>query len=202
MDDHDIKNNREARFAITAHTTGRPLKLYTPIMVFNPEALTAGIVNAMWDTGAESCIMSARLAERLGFRFKAKARAKGLTGSSTTTVGYAYISLAAGAGIITTKAYIVDGHVGGDEYSFIIGLSVISLGTFTVSYKGADTNLSFVVPSDRLVDYTEECGHRPTEHINLSFSKDPMRICHGKEALEMMNKALPPEIFRDLTGLS
>lgn len=71
-------------FSITARTLGHPRKLFTPITVVNldpPGELAAVTINAMWDTGAEFCLISRDIVARLNLNFKKSVDAVGIGGA-------------------------------------------------------------------------------------------------------------------------
>lgn len=190
-----------AKFAITARTLGHPRKLYTPITVMNLEGRVAAKVNAMWDTGAEYCIMSESLAQNLHINFKKEVGAAGLTGNARAEVGYAYVALVSRGGIIPVITAVVADHVGGADYSFIVGLNLISLGSLSISHFCIDTVLSFKIPSGNHIDYVAEAdGETPRQYLPLSNGKEDIRLYYDNDALSLMSDAVPNSILKNYLG--
>lgn len=180
-----------APFAITAKATGRPRKLYTPILLvnFGIEPFRAAYVNAMWDTGAEVCIMTRELASRLGFSYEKEIESKGLTGSAQAHYGYASVSLISNGEVIDTMAAIVQGFEQ-IEYSFILGLDFIRKGTLAISSKGLETVLSFTIPTRQHIDFVQSIEDTDVskKYIPLSSGYEDKRVYHGADALEQLIK--------------
>lgn len=148
------ENSNWCSFAITACSPGEPTKLYTPIAIMNLEKMIVAKVHAMWDTGAEVCVISRSLAEVLQLKMVPGPSARGLTGSADTSVCYAYVSFVAGGGIVTVKCAVVDGHIGGVDYSVILGLNLIRHGTLAITGGDSGITLSFTMPPTDAIDFT------------------------------------------------
>ena len=178
-------------FAITAKTLGIPRKLYTPLLLVNAEhkkgTLTAAYVNAMWDTGSEFCLMSRKLADRLGFKFDRDIKSIGLTGETIAHYGRAHVALVNNGEMIKVWAAIIDDDLH-DEYSFIIGMNLISMGTLAITTLALQTTLSFKIPSSGNIDFVEEAqGTDATaKYLPLSSTTEDERIYQGPEVLELI----------------
>lgn len=191
-----MKNDNQRKpvpFAITARTAGHPAKLFTPVTVVNLQPsgkakIVAVRVNAMWDTGAEVCVMSASLAARLGIKFDKTVETKGLTGNASAVVGYAYISLLANGDLVEVVTGIVDETSLAGEYSFIIGLNFIRKGTLAISSTNIDTTLSFVIPSPEPVDFTKlaDIEERFKGYLPLSETTDDGPVLYDADALALI----------------
>lgn len=189
----DHENDNNSIFALTAYSAGEPSKLYTPITVLNPrrDAILAAEANAMWDTGAEVCIMSKALAEALHLKMAPGPTAHGLTGTSESGVCFAYVSFVAGGGIITVKCAVVDHHIGGVEYSIILGLNLIRRGSLAITGGDSGITLSFTLPASTVVDFTTIDAHKPGAIVNLSDGPEEIKVYSGFEAIKIMNRAIP-----------
>lgn len=187
--DHENENN--SFFALTARSTGEPSKLYTPIVIMNLEKIIAAEAHAMWDTGAEVCIISQKLADALHLDMAPGPMACGLTGTAETSACYAYVSFVAGGGIVTVKCAVVNGPVGGLDYSVILGLNLIRRGTLAISGGDAGLTLSFKMPATDVIDFTSGAGSMPVSVVPLSCGGEKLAIHTGLEALKIMNKASP-----------
>lgn len=178
-------------FAITAKTLGFPRKLYTPLLLVNlrsSEKLAAAYVNAMWNTGAETCVMSKTLADRLGFEFDKTIPSRGLTGESIVSYGTAYVALKNNGDLIDTTAAIVDDISCGDEYSFIIGMDFIRKGTLAISCTPLATVLTFTIPTTRELDFVKDidCSGDSKGYIPLSSTKESRKVYFGQEVLDLL----------------
>lgn len=180
-------------FAITARASGHPAKLFTPVTVVNlrPSGkgkIVATRVNAMWDTGAEVCLMSSRLAARLGIKFDRPCEAVGLTGRAMAPMGYSYVSIIANGDLVEVITGIVEETSPAGEYSFIIGLNLISKGALAISSTALDTTLSFVIPAPEPLDFTSiaDIDDRYKGFLPLSERLDEQPVVYDAEALELI----------------
>lgn len=179
-------------FAVTAYTTGHPRKLFTPITVVNPDApgaatILATTVNAMWDTGAEVCLMSQRLADRLEFEFKKEIDSDTFGGKIKTLIGYTCVTLVSNGGLVNTITAVVAETSPTREYDFIIGLNFIKKGTLAITSTDLDTTLSFIIPSPDPIDFAKitDIDSHSKKYLPLSEPLKQQRIREGAEALEL-----------------
>lgn len=179
-------------FAITARCLGHPKKLHTPIVVANFQAEDDGIiaarVNAMWDTGADVCLISRSLASLLGIDFRKIIRAESVTGPVSSAIGYTHISLVSNGDVIPVLTEIVEEASPTGDYSFIIGMDLISRGTLAVTSSKLDTTLSFIIPATVPIDFTEATQGNKA-YIPLSSVKEIIRPAHGKDAIELITES-------------
>lgn len=181
----------DKQFAITAHCLGHPRKLFTPITILNlgPTGLPkAAKVNAMWDTGAETCLMTLALANKLGYTFDRIIPAHGLTGSANTPIGYVYVSLVGGGEVISVMTAIINETSPDRDYSFIIGLDLIRRGTLAITSTAIDTTLSFVVPASQTIDFLK-LSNIPTDrqrYLPLSTGHENADVIVGDDALALL----------------
>ncbi len=186
-----MKPNTIKPFAITATTLGHPRKLHTPITILNiseGKDVIAARVNAMWDTGAEICLISKTLAELLRIKFNEPLPGSGVFGNGRTVVGIAYVSLIGNGTLVDTYAAIVDSTSPSGEYSFIIGMDFIRKGTLAISSSMIDTTLSFTIPSPEPIDFTKlnEFAEGAKAYLPLSSERENIcPVCGGK-ALELL----------------
>lgn len=189
----ELTDDNRSRFALTAHSSGEPSKLYTPVTIMNLNKVIAAEAHAMWDTGAETCIISRRLAEALQLDMAPGPSARGLTGSSETSICYAYVSFVAGGGIVTVKCAVVDGHVGGVDYSVILGLNLIRRGVLAITGGDCGITLSFTMPATGIIDFTATPDAIPASNVPLSRGGERLKIYTGLEAVKIMGRAVPAD---------
>lgn len=187
----DRENNTDTFFALTASATGEPSKLYTPIVIMNIDRVIAAEAHAMWDTGAEVCVISKKLADALQLDVAPGPSAYGLTGVADASACYAYVSFVAGGGIVTVKCAVVDGHVGGVDYSIILGLNLIRRGTLAITGGNAGITLSFKMPATDVIDFTADAGTMPVSVMTLSGGRENLKLYTGRDAVKIMNSAIP-----------
>lgn len=180
-------------FAITARASGHPTKLFTPVTVVNLRPASGGDivatrVNAMWDTGAEMCLMSSRLASRLGIKFEKSCDAAGFTGRASVPVGYAYVSIIANGDIVDVLTGIVEETSPSGDYSFVIGLNFISKGALAICSTPLDTTLSFTIPTPEPVDFSalSSIEDRIKGFLPLSRRMEESPVVYGAKALGLI----------------
>lgn len=177
-------------FAITAKCLGSPKRLYTKILVVNLDSddrLTAKYVNALWDTGADTSLMTRELAQDLGFKFSKKVESRGFGSPSLADLGYALVALVSNGETVETLTAVVE-DMPCDDYSFIIGMDLISKGTLAISSSQFETSLSFTIQTVEHVDFVksrEKLGFS-TEYLELSSWIEDKRIFRGTEVLDQL----------------
>ena len=175
-------------FAVTARTMGHPAKLITPLIVANLQAGGCWKIvrtNAMWDTGAEFCMMSKRLAAELNVNFDKSITMQGIVDRKEAAVGFTYVTLFANGGIMEVITGVIDETSLSGEYNFIIGMDFINKGTLAISSTNISTTLSFVVPTQAEIDLTTGF-HGATKSIRLMPYKESYSARSGTDAAELM----------------
>ncbi len=188
-----MTNDNHSCFALTAHSSGEPSKLYTPITLMNLKGVIAAEAHAMWDTGAEVCIISKQLADALQLETAPGPSARGLTGSADSLACFAYVSFVAGGGIVTVKCAVVDSYVGGVDYSVILGLNLIRRGTLAITGGDSGITLSFTMPATDIIDFTASPVAIPASIVPLSHGGERLKIYSGLDAVKIMNRAVPAD---------
>lgn len=186
-------NRQHKPFAITAKTIGIPQRLFTPLLVVNLRSkykLAAKYVNALWDTGAATCVMSAELARSLGFDFSHSVPTKSIGHDVVqSSFGYAYVALVSNGDLIETVAAVVDESLG-DGYSFIIGMDLISKGSLAISCSPSLTVLSFTIPSAPAIDFVKDLPDegitKSVLELGINNPEDP-RVYYGTEVMDLIN---------------
>ncbi|WP_289862294.1 aspartyl protease family protein [uncultured Duncaniella sp.] len=179
-------------FAITATTLGHPDKLYTPITVVNiskGNELVAATVNGMWDTGADICLMSRRLAEALLIDFDKTIPAAGILGDDKVKIGMTRVALLSNGETIDTYVAIVDSVSPTNKYSFVIGMDFIRKGALAISSTSLTTTLSFTIPSPDPIDFTSlyDLVEGKTKNLPLSVGDDEIRPVFGTSVMDLIN---------------
>lgn len=185
------EENKYKPFAITATSLGHPRRLHTPITVVNiteSDELAAAKVNAMWDTGAEVCMMSRELAKFLKINFKKEIHGHGMFGEGVSAIGMAYVSLVSDGGLVDTYVAVVDSVSPTDEYSFIIGMDFIRKGCLAISSTPLSTTLSFTIPSPEPIDFTKilALAKDSSAECPLSKTKEDIRPVYGADVLGLI----------------
>ena len=98
---------------------------------------------ALWDTGAVYSVISRQFAMKLGLTSFDSGRAYTAQGSYDTSVYLLDILLP--NKMIVKDLRVSDGEF--QDFDFLLGMDVISLGDFTITNKGA-TRFAFRIPSE------------------------------------------------------
>lgn len=114
-------------------------------IVTGVSAATTEVVRckALWDTGAVYSVISRRFAEKLGLTSFDSGRAYTAQGSYDTSVYLLDILLP--NNVIVKDLRVSDGEF--QDFDFLLGMDVISLGDFTVTNKEV-TRFAFRIPSE------------------------------------------------------
>lgn len=185
-------NRTHKPFAITARTIGIPQRLFTRLLVVNLRSeykLAGKYVNALWDTGAATCVMSLDLARALGFDFSKPAPSRSI-GHETVNAfyGYAYVALVSNGDIIETITAVIDESLG-DGYSFIIGMDFISKGSLAVTCSPTETVLSFTIPAHEPIDFVKSLTNNDVtkENLELLIPKcEDVKVYYGADVLKLI----------------
>ena len=142
---HD-KERKYKPFAITATALGHPGKLYTPITVVNISdggELVAATVNAMWDTGADVCLISRRLAEALLIDFTKTIPAEGVMDRDKVAIGITRVALLSNGETIDTYSACF--------WDFCLGINQPAINFVQIYLALSKTCSKFAVPTNNSV---------------------------------------------------
>ena len=109
---------------------------------------------AIWDTGAEICVITERLAEQLGLPVISPINIRGINHENSTELCLADIQLPNGM-ILQTVSIAKCEKLTPDDCSIIIGMSEIKKSDFCISYEKNRIVFSFRKPSRKRTDYVK-----------------------------------------------
>ena len=99
-------------------------------------------VRALWDTGSVCCLITPETAAKLGLKSLGKKK-------NNTAAGPIYSNVYEMGLVIDGKIEIKHAYAcecyGGDRFDFVIGMSVIQLGNFSLYGKGKDITMVFSI---------------------------------------------------------
>lgn len=104
---------------------------------------------ALWDTGAARSVISHKIARRFTPIDGEPLRVSTIDGISTHREYKVDILLPDGIAIPSLVVY--EGDTG--KYDVLIGMDIISLGSFALSNDGINSVFSFQIPSDKVIDF-------------------------------------------------
>jgi predicted aspartyl protease len=101
-------------------------------------------VRALWDTGAETTFISAKLAQELGLEpMTERITVSGIYGSAFANVYMLDVVLPGKIIVEDISAPEISNH---KDFDIIIGMNIINRGTFTIDNENGDTTLYFSLP--------------------------------------------------------
>jgi hypothetical protein len=103
---------------------------------------------ALWDTGADTTIISSRIAKQLQLKPLRKGYITGVGGDSSSNVFLVHIQLPTGDFVTDVEAMEDDYY----DYDVIIGTDVIMFGDFLISNAEEKTTFQFRTPSEGGID--------------------------------------------------
>ena len=99
-------------------------------------------VRALWDTGATHCLVTPELAERLGLQSLGQMPNNTATRKDMTEVYE--LGLVVNEQMHFPKVYAGVSY-GGDRFDFVIGMSIIRHGRFTLTGSGDERTMTFEI---------------------------------------------------------
>lgn len=102
------------------------------------------IKEAMWDTGADVCVISKRIADELGVNATGQMSVDGVHGEDIADVCYIHVKLPTNDYIMNVETIIR----ARTDYDFVIGMNVIAHGDIAISTAEDKTVFSVRIPSE------------------------------------------------------
>ena len=112
--------------------------------IFSPDGYRVHTDNALWDTGAETTVISSRIVKKLHLNPHNQGYLSGIGGTSVSNVYLVHI-------LVPTGDYVADIEVMEDDAidnDVIIGTDVIMLGDFLITNADEKTSFQFRTPSE------------------------------------------------------
>ena len=147
--------------ALTVEANGLVNRLISPCRVsdvWDPDGSepepTAVRFNALWDTGATNTGISQRVVESLSLipdGYVESHHAQGVAhGIPRFTVNLLLPPNVGVSGVQVAQVELLDG------VDVLLGMDIINLGDFSVTNKDGKTMFSFIIPSQKHIDYTKD----------------------------------------------
>lgn len=119
-----------------------PVEVANPIKHHTGGSLQWVSASAVWDTGAQNCVISRDLCNKLGLVPRSKAHFAGVGGMIAGNLDIVWISLSRDREtFLIALAGVVDSPPGG--YDMLIGMDVIVQGDFSMSCRDGVITISF-----------------------------------------------------------
>lgn len=146
--------------AISVSLKGRFYEILTDVGISKPvkqeETMSKPVTTywgkCLWDTGASQSAVSERTAQALGLGNAGQGIIHYAKGEELTNLYYVGINL---PGLIFIPELKVTECSGTDEFDFIIGMDIISMGDFAITNYQGNAMFSFRVPSAERIDFRE-----------------------------------------------
>jgi hypothetical protein len=108
----------------------------------------------IWDTGATSSVITAKVIADLSLAPTGRTRVRTVNGDRDSGVFLVDIELPMGVAIQSVQ--VTEGTV--FDADVLIGMDIIGMGDFSITNVGGNTTMSFRVPSVREIDYVVEAN--------------------------------------------
>ena len=148
--------SKEKRHSFTLKSNGLSRVLLTPILIlptFKNSNNKQIQVNAIWDTGATSSVISPKVVEACNLISSGKDKVHTAGGTSVQNVYLVDIYLPNGILVKSVRVTEAKEIAGADA---LIGMDIISLGDFAISNVDKKTVFSFRIPSKKVFDFVED----------------------------------------------
>jgi len=139
-------------FAFTTKTGGRALQLKNKAFInYNTQKTE---VNTLWDTGATGTCISKEIATKLGLIPTGKKFIQTPSGRSQVNTYLINITLPNNVNINDVE--VCDSEIGSQGIDMLVGMDIITLGDFALSYMNNTTVFSFRIPPREQIDYVKK----------------------------------------------
>ena len=115
-------------------------------------------INAIWDTGASSSVITKDAATKLGIAPTGKAKVSTASQKDYITDSYT-VDIFLKPDLRVKAVKVVSGVLYG-SFECLIGMDIITLGDFTVTNKDNQTCMTFGIPSVNAYDYVRSINAR------------------------------------------
>lgn len=176
--------------AFTRKFGGRTNVLFTDIKIseaFDPQTLPVQSrppeieCKAIWDTGATSSCITAKLAQQIGLKPIGKTP---VTNTSGTEIKDAYlVNIRLPNNVILTHLKVVECVALSGGFEFLIGMDIIGAGDFAVTNADNKTTLSYRLPSIKTIDYVEQANIQNAQPRTSKLTKRKIKEKRKKERL-------------------
>ena len=148
--------NRVIYNAFTSQANGLANKLISKITLVNGDKSIDG--KGQWDTGATTTCISEQVVKDLSLI--ASGRAQIATPSGIKTVNTYLIDIILPNKVVAKDMKVLETDIGRQGIELLIGMDVILAGDFAVTNLNNKTQMSFVTPSMREIDFIPEANAR------------------------------------------
>ena len=174
-------------FSFTRDFGGRVKSIFTVAGVSKPGVDSILKLNAIWDTGAQICVVSDSKAMAVGLPVIGKSTMGHATGSSIVNRYIADLFLPNGVKI-PNVVMLGSPNLSGSD--MLIGMDVITLGDFCVTNKDGKTVVSFRIPSQTKIDFVKEGNDAKARQLKALGRNAPCPCGSGKKVKDCCGKGV------------
>lgn len=144
--------------ALTISSNGIVNVIKSSVEVSNPFTKAVVDTQGIWDTGATQSVITKSTAQKLGLPVISKAIVNGVHGAKEVNVYYVGITL--NNREISIQAEVTECEELSADHTagMLIGMNIITMGDFCFTNADGHSVMSFVVPSQKRIDFVEEIG--------------------------------------------
>lgn len=142
--------------ALSIYKTGIVNCITSPVELANPFNGQSIKTNGIWDTGATNSVITKSSAIALGLASVARTIVSGVHGSKEVNVYYVRITLNNDQITLSSRVTECEELSADHANGMLIGMDIISLGDFCITNSDGNTTMTFMVPSQRKIDFVSE----------------------------------------------
>lgn len=150
----------------------------TPVSLSNPFGNEQLLTEGLWDTGATNSVITKSTAQKLGLKVVTRATVRGVHGEREVNVYYVRITLNNNNIAVNTQVTECDELSADHSVGMLIGMNIITLGDFCITNYEGRTVMSFVVPSQKKIDFVEEInGYNKLLKMHEIWAEQGNNLC-------------------------
>ena len=139
--------------SLTRNWGGLSLVVDSPCLIADFfDAKNKDQVRAIWDTGASNSVISSRFAKQLNLKPTGVTKVNGVNGEHESS--QYLVSIGLENGVNFSPVVVTEGEFVG--FDVLIGMDIITTGSFAITNKNGKTTMSFSHPSLDRIDFVRQ----------------------------------------------
>ncbi len=164
--------------ALSVNFNGIHNCITSPVTLSNPFTGRTIPTSGIWDTGATNSVITRRSAEALGLKPISMARVNSVHGTKTVNVYYVEITLNNDQITLRSRVTECEELSPDSTVGMLVGMDIINMGDFCITNADGNTTMSFIVPSQRKIDFVEDIGrYNKYAKIHHAWAKSGNNKC-------------------------
>lgn len=126
-------------------------------MAFHPKKFANPQIkqyHALWDTGANGCVISRRVADHLDLKPIGIRQVYTASSGKAISVNEYLINIFLPNNAVATFIRATEGTL--NDFDVLVGMDIISIGDFAITNTGGRTLFSFQMPSTHRIDFAQK----------------------------------------------